>query len=304
MRYEHVLAWVAEQTWAILPEKLSAIADLLALRAAGQTLTDEQIALRIGAASRPVGRVEGSIAVLPLWGVVAQRMSMMDAMSGGTSTEAFTAAFRQALADPAIGGIVLNVDSPGGSVYGVNELASEIMAARGQKPVVAVANSLMASAAYWIGSAAEQLYVTPGGEVGAIGIITAHADLSAALAQQGVGVTVISAGAYKAEASPYAPLTDEARAAIQERVDQYYAMFTATVAKGRGVRAADVRAGFGEGRIVGAAQAVELGMADGVKTLDQVLTEMTAGRKRRGMAAEGDGLSLDSRQRRLRLVGS
>jgi signal peptide peptidase SppA len=138
-----------------------------------------------------------------------------------TANTPFAAAFRQALADPSIGGIVISVDSPGGSVYGVPELVAEIYRARGQKPVVAVADSMAASAAYWIACQAEQVYVTPGGEVGSIGVLTAHADMSQALANEGVSVSVISAGRYKAEASPYAPLTDEARAAIQARVDEY-----------------------------------------------------------------------------------
>lgn len=305
MRYEHVVAWMAEQTWAILPEKLAAISELVALKAAGRALTEADVALRIGAASRPVGRVEGSVAVLPLWGVVAQRLNLLDAMSGGTSTEQFAAAFRQALADPNIGGIVITVDSPGGSVYGVPELAAEILRARGQKSVVAVADSLMASAAYWIGSAAEQLYVTPGGEVGSIGILTGHADMSQALANEGVTISLISAGKYKTEGNPYGPLTDEARAAIQARVDEYYGMFVGAVAKGRGVPASQVRNGFGEGRLVGADAAERMGMVDGIKTLDQVLTEMTSGRKRKpGMGADAGGLGLEARKRRLRLAGS
>ena len=88
-------------------------------------------------------------------------------------TEAFGAAFDRAAADSSIGAIVLNIDSPGGSVYGVEELADKIYKARGTKPVYAVANSLAASAAYWIGSAASQLYVTPSGEVGSIGVLAA-----------------------------------------------------------------------------------------------------------------------------------
>ena len=127
------------------------------------------------------------------------------------------------------------LDSPGGSVYGVSELADEIMNARAQKPVIAIANSLAASAAYWIGCSASELYVTPGGEVGSIGVWQAHFDYSQALAAEGVTPTLISAGKYKVEGNPYAPLGEDALGFMQSRVDDYYAVFTKSVARGRGV---------------------------------------------------------------------
>ncbi|WP_052688250.1 S49 family peptidase [Xanthomonas sp. MUS 060] len=99
------------------------------------------------------------------------------------------AALRQALADDTVSQILIDIDSPGGSVYGVAELADQIQSARSIKPVVAVANSLAASAAYWIGCAAGELYVTPGGEVGSIGVWQAHFDYSQALAADGVTPT-------------------------------------------------------------------------------------------------------------------
>ena len=88
------------------------------------------------------------------------------------------------------------------SVYGVAELADQIQSARASKPVVAIANSLAASAAYWIGCAAGEFYVTPGGEVGSIGVWQAHFDYSQAIASEGVKPTLISAGKYKVEGNP------------------------------------------------------------------------------------------------------
>ena len=118
------------------------------------------------------------------------------------------------------------------------------------------------------------------------------------LEREGVKVNFISAGKHKVEGNPYEPLTDEARGAIQARVDEYYSMFVSAVAKGRGVKPADVRGGFGEGRTVGAREAVSLGMADSVATLDETIARMSRGARRRGASA-----SLDTRQRRLRLAG-
>ena len=201
---------------------------------------------------------------------------MVDDISGpgSTSTQKFTSALRQVLADDTVGQILIDIDSPGGSVYGVAELATEIVKARAQKPVVAVANSLAASAAYWIGCSAGEFYVTPGGEVGSIGVWQAHFDYSKALEEEGVKPTLISAGKFKVEGNPYVPLDPEAQAFMQSRVDDYYNAFIKAVAKGRGVSVADVRDGMGEGRVLGADAALAANMVDGIATFDDVLAKM------------------------------
>jgi signal peptide peptidase SppA len=193
---------------------------------------------------------------------------------GSTSTQKFTSALRQVLADDTVGQILIDIDSPGGSVYGVAELATEIVKARAQKPVVAVANSLAASAAYWIGCSAGEFYVTPGGEVGSIGVWQAHFDYSKALEEEGVKPTLISAGKFKVEGNPYAPLDEEAQGFMQSRVDDYYAAFTKAVAKGRGVPITQVRDGMGQGRVLGADAALAQNMVDGIASFDQVLSKM------------------------------
>src|SRR6202043_3845971 len=122
---------------------------------------------------------------------------------------------RQAAADPSIAAIVLDVDSPGGQGYGIEELGNAIYEARAAKPIAAVANSLAASAAYWAASQATEFYAAPGAEVGSIGVYTMHVDYSEALKKEGISVSYISAGRYKVEGNPYAPLDDAARAAVQ-----------------------------------------------------------------------------------------
>jgi len=168
--------------------------------------------------------------------------------------------------------ILLDIDSPGGSVYGVQELATEI--ARAKKPVIAIANSLAASAAYWIGSAASEFYATPGGEVGSIGVWTAHQDVSKALAEAGVNITLISAGEFKVEGNPYEPLGADAQKFMQSRIDDYYAAFTRGVAKGRKVSVDQVRSDMGKGRVFGADQAQSASMVDGIATFDEVIARM------------------------------
>lgn len=269
--------------WAILPEYLVIIRNIVAQRAglaaieAADVINDEMAPLTHDAAKHRHRRAgAGAIAVLNLFGVIAQRMSMIMQSSGGTSTELFGAAFRQAVDDPKIGAIILNVDSPGGNVAGVAELAREIFKARGEKPIIAVANSLSASAAYWIASAADELVVTPGGQVGSIGVVALHENIEGQLEQVGVEVTLISAGKFKTEGHPFGPLDDEAIAAIQESVDDFYDQFVDAVARHRGVRAARVRNGFAQGRVTTASRAVGFGMADRVATFDETLARFGA----------------------------
>jgi signal peptide peptidase SppA len=158
----------------------------------------------------------------------------------------------------------------------VAELASEIVKAQAQKPVVAVANSLAASAAYWIGCSASEFYVTPGGEVGSIGVWQAHFDYSKALEDEGVKTTLVSAGKFKVEGNPYVPLDPKAQAFMQSRVDDYYNAFIQAVAVGRSVTVDDVRNGMGEGRVLGADAALAQRMVDGIASFDDVLARMQA----------------------------
>lgn len=270
MKLERVRRAVAATPWAIQPEKLEAILELLELKAAGGDVVEFQ-----AAAPRTV-QTAGKVAILPLFGVISQRMNMMSDMSGGTSTEQFAATFDTMLANADIRAIVLDVDSPGGSVAGTAELAQRIFEARDRKKIVAIADSLAASAAYWIASAASEMWATPTAEVGSIGVFALHEDLSRALDAAGVTYTMIKAGKFKGEGNPYQPLSDAAQAAMQLRVDDYYGMFTKAVGKYRGVSPDAVRSGFGQGRVVGAEDAKAQGMIDKIGTLDDVLINLRA----------------------------
>lgn len=220
------------------------------------------------------GNSAGGVAVIRVYGVICQRGNMLDELSGpgSCSTQLVSQSIREAIADDSVDSILLDVDSPGGAVYGISELADEIFQARSKKPITAVANSLAASAAYWLGSQSTEFYCTQGGEVGSIGVIAAHADYSKQNEMVGVAVTYITAGKYKAEANPNQPLAPEALAYEQSRVDDYYAMFVRAVARGRGKTVADVRGeSFGEGRVMGAKASAAAGMIDGIATFDQAL---------------------------------
>lgn len=317
IRFEPLIRALLAQPWAIMPEKLREIAALLALRAAGGAVPEEVRAYYLAntrstdwylreiaadgpsaiewssealaaAAARGQAPAQG-IAVLPLFGVIAHRAGSMSESSGGTSTERFAQQFRQAVASPAAAAVIIDIDSPGGGVDGITELASEIYSARNKKPVIAIANSLAASAAYWLGSAATELVATPSGQVGSIGVFAAHEDISKALEAKGVNVSLISAGKYKTEGHPYGPLSDEARAAAQDMVNGYYAQFVGDVARNRDVSVDAVQRGFGQGRVVMAQQAFQLGMVDGVETFDDVVVRLSSEAGRRQVMSRTSG---------------
>jgi signal peptide peptidase SppA len=275
--YPRVTRFVQDSVWAILPSTLDTIVDVVRLRASGARLSAEEIRARLGGASPPTPTPTdtGAVAVIPVFGVIAHRMNMMTEISGGTSTEGLTQAIRQAADSALVEAIVLDVDSPGGSVLGMQEAAEEIYRASTRKRVVAIANATAASGAYWLASQAGELVVTPSGQVGSIGAMALHEDLSQAAAKAGVRVEYITAPSpAKAEGMPFLPLTAEGRAAMQARVEQYYDAFVADVARGRGVDAKRVRGGFGLGRVVSAQDALRAGMVDRIETFDAVLAAL------------------------------
>jgi signal peptide peptidase SppA len=300
--YDHVLSELYSKPWAILPEKLKEIRAFASRVAAGEKLSDEQIRARIGSGQRSTAaRSTGAVAVLPIYGVISQRVNMLTEISGGTSTQKFASSLRQVLSDPNVTSIVFDVDSPGGGVAGVEELSSEIFQARGKKKMVASVNSMAASAAYWIATAADEVVVTPSGSVGSIGVFAVHEDVSRAMEMEGVKTTLISEGPYKTEGNPYEPLSDSARAHLQSQVAAFYSMFVNAVARNRGVSSSAVRTGFGQGRMVLAGNAVNQKMADRVGTLDQVLARFGVGE----LAATTPALSgvAMARERELVMLG-
>lgn len=302
-RYARIIGYLRNEPWAIMPETLAVITDLLRYRAGGQRLTKDEIAARLDGARRDAGPMllhaadggkrsgngGGAVAVIPLVGTIIQRADLFEDVSGLASLDRFRARLREALNTEQVGSIVIDVDSPGGTVSGVAEAAAEVMQGRERKRIVAVANSLMASAAYWVAASATEVVASPSAHVGSIGVFAAHADMSKQLEMLGVDVTLISAGKYKTEGNPFEPLSDEAREAIQASVNLSYDAFVGGVAKGRGTTAAAVKAGYGEGRILTARDAKAEGVVDRVATIEETVDRLLgrgAGGGRRGVRAE------------------
>lgn len=273
-RYPNIVDAISRNPWAIQPAMLAVIIDVVSFRVRGGHLTAEELETRVGPRATKTGYTSGTVAVIPMQGVLMPRATMFSQMSGGTSLQDVCQALTDAVANEQVGSILLDVNSPGGSTDMAPETAAVIRNANAQKPVTAIANTSAGSLAYWLASQAGELVVTPSGMTGSIGVYGTHSDLSAQQEMLGVNTTLISAGPYKTELSPFGPLGEEALAAAQSVVDQYYAMFVSDVAKGRGVSSADVRAGFGQGRMLTAADSLNAGMVDRIATFDDTFNRL------------------------------
>lgn len=268
--------------WAIIPDKLLEIHQIYATHLRGEKIDLAPIEAQLG---RPLQNEpkryenQGGVGIVRVDGVLARRANLFMKISGGTSTEQLRAQFRDAMRDRDAESVLLVIDSPGGTVDGTQELAEEIFRARGTKPINAVALGTIASAAYWIGAAADRLYLASDTTVaGSIGVVATHVDLSRAEDRAGIKTTEITAGKYKRIASQYAPLSQEGRSAMQEMVDDIYTAFVQDVAAFRGVSVETVLEKMADGRIFLGVKALESGLADGFAMEQDVLTAMQRGR--------------------------
>lgn len=214
-----------------------------------------------------------AVAVIPVHGTLVHRGGGLDAMSGLRSYEAIREDLREAIDNPMVSAILFDIDSAGGEASGCFDLVDEIRAARDMKPVYAFVNENAYSAAYAIASAAEKIYLPRTGGVGSVGVVRLHVDESGADEKAGLVFTAVVAGRRKTEGWSKSPLTEEARAAWQRDIDGIYEIFAATVAENRGMAIADVVA-TEAGCFMGQ-DAVAVGFADGIATLDDVIDQIS-----------------------------
>lgn len=214
------------------------------------------------------------VAVLPISGSLVHRTRGLDAMSGLQSYAQIGNDFAALMADPSVQHIVLNIDSPGGSVNGLPDLVDKILAARGVKPVTAIVDDNAYSAAYWIASAAQEIVVSRTGGVGSIGAMAVHTDKSQMNAAAGIKITAVTSGARKALLSPNEPLTDAGMAFLSEEVNRMGAMFIEGVASNMGLSPQVVR-DMEAGVFMGPA-AVAAGLAHRIAPAADALREIVA----------------------------
>jgi signal peptide peptidase SppA len=207
------------------------------------------------------------IAVIEISGVLIHRGGWIGQSSGQTSYEGMAAQFEAAAGDPAVRGIALEIDSFGGEVAGVFDLADRIRAIRGRKPVWAFVAEHAFSAGYALASQADRILLPRTGAVGSIGVVVMHADLSGQLDQDGVRVTLIHSGQHKVEGNPYEPLPENVRDDIQREIDVLRFLFAETVAAGRAGRLSQDAALATEAATYRGADAVSAGLADEVTDL-------------------------------------
>jgi len=245
-----------------------------------ETATAEAIQAAVAsyASREPVLRMLGDVAVIHMCGLITHRNTWFSMYFGGATIEDMQAQFRMALRDDAVKTIAFRCDTPGGTADMVPEFADEIYASRGQKPIIALADTDICSAGIWLAAQADQIHVSTSSHVGSVGVYHQHEEFSGMLDQAGVKVTLIKYGVHKTEGNVYEPLSDEAKASIQARVDEIGVEFDTAMARGRRVSRKVVEEKFGQGKVFRGKEAIKAGLADKTGTFAQVLGKLTKGR--------------------------
>lgn len=283
-RHSTLVDYLTTRAWALEERILLRLNEFVSRHVEGVKPSQEEIDEIVAARDQKregkpsAYEVRNGSAIIPISGVIAKYSSQVNGMSQprGTSTQTVGAMIGEALADATVERIVMVFDSPGGSVDGVQALADTVFAARGKKPIVALADSQMCSAAYWIGSQADRIYSTPDASIGSIGVYCAFADYSRSAKNDGIEVHVVRSAPLKGTGVPGAPITSEQIAAIQREIDAYFELFVGAVARGRGKsESAILKVATGETWV--GKNAVALGLADGIASLDSLLGAAASG---------------------------
>ncbi|RFB73829.1 MULTISPECIES: S49 family peptidase [unclassified Herbaspirillum] len=285
MKHPLLASLVFGQAHMIEPAKLDIIlrvlADRMDLSLEAPTMPDPgsvaamskgPVAALQASASSSWGDAGGGVSILSVAGTLVHRASGLDAMSGLTSYASLSAQFDAMLNSSQVSHIVLDLNSPGGSVNGAFDFADEIYNARGTKPITAIVDESAYSAAYVIASAADEIVLPRTGGVGSIGVVAAHMDRSAANERDGIKVTYVYAGARKADGNPHEPLSAEAQSGLQAEVDRVYELFVETVARNRGLSVDAVRAT--EAAVYRGPGAVDAKLADRISPAKDALRDV------------------------------
>ncbi len=270
MKLLHVVQAVYNRPWFTTIEHLEAIAGVVQLHVEGGRLTAEEVRERLDVVAarngpRSGARTEGAVGVIPIYGTIMPRANLMTEFSGGATVSGIRAAFNEALRDDTVGSILFDFDSPGGYTDGIEELATEIREARGRKPMVAIADYTMASAALYLGAQADEIVASPSSEVGWIGTVMVLTEYSKMDEMDGITRTILRNPPGKYGGNPYEPLSDQARGEFQAIVDERSAQFHTAIARARGVSVATVKADFGKGGGMTASKAKAAACTSGVQ---------------------------------------
>lgn len=255
--------------WAMKGDALSALLDSMRLlvsaeaRSSGNSTTE----------ATPLYDMDGSVAIVPVRGPLSKNglscwgMTIMDSMRG------LSVALRAAVVDPSVQAILLDVDSPGGTVDGIEELTETVVTVGRCKPLYAYADGLMASAGYWLACNAREIAAPATADVGSIGVVMMQRDVSRSLEDMGIKYNIITAGRYKAAGNAVEPLSEEMRAYLQSGIDDVYELFLQAVEKGRGVSREKVLT-MADGRVFIAGEALKVGLIDQLCSRESFITHI------------------------------
>lgn len=268
----HVFDWIQNQPWAMWPTCLETLLSRVPREA---NIPLEALAAKLGQplAQTYTAELRDGVAMIPISSVVMRYANRLSQLLGATALDVFALDFQQAIENPEVKAIILNIDSPGGTVTGVNECADRIYAARGQKPIVAYVSGMAASAAYWLASSSDEIILDETASVGSIGVVSLYTDDSEQKAKNGIRqIQMVNS------ASPRKCLdvtSDAGKAEIQAFIDRIADVFFQKVARNRNVTTDRVLSQFGQGSLFVGSEAVSQGLADRLGSLEQVITELS-----------------------------
>lgn len=252
--------------WAIHePYAAEAIAKLHALQFKAAEVDD---AARAGL---PVMKI-GKTAMVRTSGAIIKNAGWLQRY-GYAGVRETQSALKAAERDSDVESIVWVMDTPGGSVDGLQELADTVKSVASVKPVIVQVDGLLASAGYYVAANATKIYAAHDNLIGSIGVRTYMIDSSKAYEESGYRVIPIDTGEFKSAGLPGTVVTEAHIAETQRIVDGLFDSFVSVVATGRGMSTANVRA-VGDGRVFFAQESVGLGLIDGVQTLEKTVGDL------------------------------
>jgi protease-4 len=274
MKLIRIMSALMSEPWVILPSQHAVLVDAvkkhLAMGKSEIKAEDDPLMALLAKEDDPLIERRGNIAIVKMCGVMGQHLSSLDMACGGVDVGLVGRAIDEAIADPVIKGIALFVDSPGGVVSGVPELAAKIRDACAVKPIIAYTDSQICSGAIWATAGADEIYATQSALIGSIGAYCAFLDRSKAYEMNGLKMERIRSGKLKGAGMDGMSLSDDERAAFQARTDGIGERFRAWVR--------ECRPGVNEDAMQGQAMygydGVEAGLIDGIKTESEVLAHL------------------------------
>lgn len=278
MRNPALFSRVFNTPLMIHPSKLDAIIAGIGPRwgieapATNVIIASDMSLVAAGEIRKPGYQVIGGVAVIEIFGVLAHRGGFQADSSYILGYEEVSKQLDAALSDSTVNSILLVLYTPGGEVSGAFELAQLLYDARSVKPIKAAISSMAASAGYLIASATSEIVITDTGMAGSIGVVMRHVDISQMVADAGMVITHIYAGAQKIDGNQFEALTPQVKARFQAEVDTFNNLFIDTASTYRNMDAATLR-GYEAGTFTGQA-AIDAGLADRIATPDQLLLEM------------------------------